>query len=608
MMQTMRENTKWIMLAVAIAFVALMVFQWGMDLTGRSGAQFAGGELGRVNGDPVSYEEYNAVYRNLYDQQQQYTSGPIGSAFNRQIEDAAWNQIVMQHLVTQELRRRGIVVTDDEIRQAALYQPPPEFQTSPLFQTDGQFDLTKYHQYMSSPTIDTNFLLQLETYYREEIPRTKLFLQQTAGTFVTDEELWQMWRDARDSVTVKYLVFDPQVFVPAEGVSVSDAEIAAYYQEHRTDFLRPARATVRYVFIDRRPIASDTAATLERVEQVRNQILGGADFGEVAQAESADSITAVEGGKLTIQRNQTVAEFDEAAFSQAIGEVGEPVLSPFGYHIIRVDSRSGDEAELRHILIPIELAIEREDRMLDLADSLDILAETLTLDQIGRDLGLEIEQTDLFPGLAFLPVVGEIADGADWAFHEALPGEVSQVFDTQTAYYALELVDREEERTMTLEEATQTVRSELANREKIERTMGIAREAVDRLRAGQSLEEVALDYGLEVQEAGPFTRNDYVPGIGSMNAAIGTAFGLRPGQTSGAVESERSIYIIRTESREDADRAAWEQQKAEQRLQVIQALAQQRWEEYLVGLRENANVVDNREMLARQAAAQSATY
>jgi hypothetical protein len=50
MMRQMRENTKWIMLITALAFVALMVFEWGMDMTGRSGA-VAGGDIGRVNGE-----------------------------------------------------------------------------------------------------------------------------------------------------------------------------------------------------------------------------------------------------------------------------------------------------------------------------------------------------------------------------------------------------------------------------------------------------------------------------------------------------------------------------------------------------------------------------
>jgi parvulin-like peptidyl-prolyl isomerase len=130
--------------------------------------------------------------------------------------------------------------------------------------------------------------------------------------------------------------------------------------------------------------------------------------------------------------------------------------------------------------------------------------------------------------------------------------------------------------------------------------MEMAREAVDRIRAGQSMEETARAYNLEAVDAGPFTRADFVPGLGRMNAAIGTAFGLRPGETSGAVRSDQTVYIVRTLSRTDADRAAWEAQKENQRRSVVQSLAQQRWDQYLDALRKSAKVVDKRDELQEQ--------
>ena len=75
MMRQMRDNMKVIMLVTAGGFVALMVFGWGMDITGRSSAAATGGELGRVNGEPITYEEWNLVYRNLYEQQQRQNPG-----------------------------------------------------------------------------------------------------------------------------------------------------------------------------------------------------------------------------------------------------------------------------------------------------------------------------------------------------------------------------------------------------------------------------------------------------------------------------------------------------------------------------------------------------
>jgi parvulin-like peptidyl-prolyl isomerase len=597
----MRANTKWIMLATAIAFVALMVFEWGMDLTGQSSAPFSGGEIGSVNGDGISYNEYNAVYRNLYDQQQQFVDGPIGTAMNKQIEDAAFEQVVMQHLIWQELESRGIVVTDDEIRQAARFEPPPEMQSSPLFLTDGQFDLNKYHGYLSSPAVDPMLLRQLEAYYRDAIPRSKLYFQTTAGYHVPDDELWRMWRDSRDAVTVRYLAFDPASRVEDASVTISEEEISRYYREHRDEFLRPARASVKYIVIDRTPDAADSATALIRIRELRAEIAGGTDFAEVAARESADSVSAAEGGRIEIVRGQTVPAFDQAAFSQRIGELGEPVLSEYGYHLIRAESRSGDSATVRHILVPVALTPENEDRLLDTADSLDVLTETLNLETAASQLGLEVGDAELVPGLGFVPGIGLAEDGTTWAFDDAEIGAVSQLFETSSVYYAFELVNSEEERSLTQQEATETIRAALTMEKKIDQVLGTARQAVDRIRAGESMETVAAAYGIEVEEAGPFTRSDFVPGLGRMNPAIGTAFGLRPGETSGVVESDTGLFILHVVSREDADRAAWEAQRDEQRQRATQALAEQRWNQYMAAIREQARVADNRKELLQAA-------
>ncbi len=372
MMQTLRNNTKWIMLATALAFVALMVFQWGMDLTGRSGSQFSGGEIGRVNGEPILYEEFNAVYRNIYDQQQQFSKEPVGNAMQRQIEDAAWDQVLMQHLISQELKRRGIVVTDDEVRAAARYEPPPEFRNDPMFKgPDGQFDITRYHQYLSSAAVSPELLVQLEAYYRDAIPRSKLFYQQTAGFYVPDDQLWQIWRDTHDAVTIRYVAFDPATLVSDASVTITDPELHDYYVKNRDSFVSPTQATVKYVALDRRPDAADSAATLARVREVRAELAGGADFAEVATRESADSVSAANGGLLTIHKGETAPSFEEAAFSQPIGRIGEPVLTQFGYHIVQTESRAADSATVRHILIPVSLTTDHEDSLLDQVDSLE---------------------------------------------------------------------------------------------------------------------------------------------------------------------------------------------------------------------------------------------
>ncbi|MEX0893177.1 MAG: peptidyl-prolyl cis-trans isomerase [Gemmatimonadota bacterium] len=604
MMRQMRDNTKWIMLITALAFAALMMFEWGMDASGRSGTQMTGGEVGRVNRQSVSYEEYINTYQSLYQQQQASYPGPIPSALNKQIEDAAWEQVVMQKLVASELARRGIRVTEREIVEAARYAPPPELAQQELFLTNGQFDLDKYHQFLASPAVDEQFLQGLEAYYRDILPRSKLYYQATAGAYVPDDELWRMWRDNRETATASFLSFDPEAMVPDDAVSVSDAEVRAYYQEHQDDFEQPARATVRLVTMNRLPTAEDTAAVRERARELREQILAGRDFGEVAAVESADDATAVEGGQMSVVRGAgTAPAFEEAAFAQPPGQVGEPVQTEDGFHLIQVDSRTGDTAQVAHILLPLERTRESENRLFARADSLEELTTDGNLQAAARRLGLEVRTTEVTPALPFVPGIGEAGEGLDWAFEEAETGEVSPVFETPSAYYALELVSRTEAGIQPLEQATPIIRAAVRADKKLARARDQVRERVDRIRAGETLEQVAAETGRQVQTAGPFTRAEFVPGLGRLNPAIGTAFGLPEGATSGVVEADRRLFILRVEERTTADREAWEEQKEMQRQQVAQALTQQRWEQFLGALRESADVVDLRAELERQNAA-----
>src|SRR5690606_20185021 len=406
-----------------------------------------------------------------------------------------------------ELRRRGIQVTETEIRQAARFSPPPEFLENELFHTDGQFDLAKYHQFLASPAADEQLLLQLEAYYRDVIPRAKLFQQVVAGIYVPDSELWRLWRDREERVRIRYLVLDPARLVADTDVSVTQQEIEAYYKANKDEFRQNARASVRMAVLEKTVSAEDSAAALARVEALREEILAGGDFEEIARRESADPGSAAQGGDLgTFSRGQMVEPFDEAVFSLPIGRVSEPVLTQFGYHLIRVESRNGDEARARHILIPIELSPESEDRLLAHADSLELLGETMTLDAAAAQLGLTVRPTELVDGFAFVPGVGPADDAIDWAMNEARPGDVSTVFETPPAFYMVELVELVPASVIPLEEASASIRATLEHQKKLERTRQIARDYVDEIRQGRSLDEVAAAHELEVAEAGPFSR------------------------------------------------------------------------------------------------------
>lgn len=592
MMRQMRENTKWIMLVTALAFVALMVFEWGMDATGRTAGGV--GEIGRVNGSPVMHETYQSAYRQLYDQAQASQEQPLTSQDVRNLEDAAFDQVVNQLLIQEELKRRGIEVSADEIRQAARFNPPPEVRQ--IFQGADGFDLQQYQQYLASPNADPQILQYIEAYFRDRIPRAKLLRQISSGLYLTDQELWQRWKDQNETVEVRYVAMDPSARIPDSEVQLSDEELETYYEENQEEFEVPARATLKAVVLPKTPTPGDTAASRDRAERVADELREGADWGEVAAIESDDDATASEGGDLgVVTPGQMVPAFDSAAFGGPVGEIQGPVRTNYGWHILEVQERwDRDSAQARHVLVSIARTDSSEIHLLTMADSLEDLGERVTLAEAARILDEELIDARITEDFAVIPGAGQVGEAADWAFEEASPGDVSPVFESSQAFYAVELVESSPAGVLPFEEARGPIREILVARKKLARAEEEAAELVDRVRSGTPLPDVAADAGLQVGSAGPFARNDFVPGIGRQNAAVGAAFGLDVGEVSEPIATENNVFVLEKLSQTPADSAQWIRQREAQREQVMSRMQQQRLQDWLAGMRASARIVDRR--------------
>lgn len=593
MMRQMRDATKPIMIAAALAFVGLMVFEWGADITGQSAGGL--GNVGSVNGERVSYEEYMATYQSLYRQIQATQAEPITSQQNREIEDQAWEEIVLAILIEQELRSRGITVTDEEIARMAPVAPPPQYVNAPAFQgADGNFDLGLYRNWLSMAGPEQ--LLELEAVYRSILPRELLFRQLQTGKFVSDAELWQSYRDANEQVNVRYLALDPRSRYMDRGLVPSDAEIAAYYEENRDEFLIPAEVDLVAVVIDKTLTEADSAAVEARAAALLGEIAAGADFAEIARSESSDAVSAVEGGELGVFGAGTmVGPFDSAVFEAPVGEVVGPVRTSFGLHLIEVTERWGaDSVSARHVLIPFELPDSSAMALFELADSLEDLASSMSLAEAAAATGLATASATMRTNFTFISGIGQALEGSDWAFEEAEPGDVSPVFETDQVFYALELTERRPERYLPFEQARAAVSATLAFEMQLEAAVDEGEGLVARLAAGEALESMAAEAGVELVETGPFTRNENVEGFGRWNAATGAAFGLDPGETSGVVSTPTNVYIIEQLGFVPADSAAWLTQLPEQRAAEIAFAEQTAWSDWINALREAADVVDRR--------------
>ena len=132
-----------------------------------------------------------------------------------------------------------------------------------------------------------------------------------------------------------------------ETTKPDDAALNAYYNEHKGEY---EKIKARHILIrvkgapmppngDKPELSEDEGKA--KADAIVKRIAGGEDFAAIAKAESDDTGSGSQGGDLgEFGKGMMVPPFEQAAFSQKIGEVGAPVRSPFGFHIIQVQSHA----------------------------------------------------------------------------------------------------------------------------------------------------------------------------------------------------------------------------------------------------------------------------
>jgi len=610
-LRALRSHAKWVFfLLVVIPFVAWGVFRGASGLNEMGGA--GGDVVLSVNGHKVHAPEFQRRSQNateLYRQQTGTTS--LTKEDEQQIQDQVTNQLIQEILLQQEYGRLGIRVSDEEIIDAARTSPPPEVTNDPQFKTDGQFDIRKWQQFLQSGA-DRNTLAQIEAIYRDRIPQIKLAQYITSDVYVSDAKLWRMYKDAHDSVSVAVLPVWP--YLITDSIAVGDAELQSYVDKHADDFKRPAMAFVQFIAIPRMPTTADSAAARARLAKVRAELARGVKFEDVARRESTDTVSGKQGGDLGwVRRDEPTfdPEFMAGLKGLAPGRVSAPVLSQFGYHLIRVDAAKGDSLKVRHILVAVDLLPDHLDAVEARVDSVERLAADQTngalLDTAAHRFNLPVAPVyRIVDGERLTLGRYQIPDVGVWAF-QAHVGETSPVVEAKPAYYVFRLDSLVSEGVPPLGD----VREQVLRLVKLEKQKQISRRRADSLAAAlrdtPNLPAIGTARGLPVQRFGPFTRLKPPSYLASEPLAVGAAFGLRVGERSGVIVGLRGDFIVESLGRKMADSSAWVKQKDAQRAQILNAVRQARIQQYVDGLRARAKIVDRRKEIFRtQASADAA--
>src|SRR5271157_842506 len=325
------------------------------------------------SGVVVSQEHVATVARRQAQQNPQYLESP---GIMRIIEMQAGQQQVQQQILLIEADKLGITASRSEERRF-LHQG----QFGEVLFPNGQFIGTESYTAIITGRFNMS-VPEFEQEIQQEIIIIRLRSLITAGVTVSDADVREAYRQQNITIKFDYAVISAEDLRKTINPSDSDLEayfkrnaaryasavpeqrkityfaitrdklttgltqptqqeIQQYYNAHLSEYSVPEQARSRHILI-RVPPGADAkadAAAKEKAESLLRQILGGANFADLARKFSEDPGSKSMGGDLGFaRRGAMVPEFDNAIFTQKIGDT-RIVKTQFGYHLVQVEER-----------------------------------------------------------------------------------------------------------------------------------------------------------------------------------------------------------------------------------------------------------------------------
>jgi len=508
----------------------------------------------RISGTELS-RETELLNRRL----QELTRGGAIPGFD--LRTQALNALVESALIRHEADRLGLDVTEQEL--VATITSMPELQRDGRFDREllervldvqrdrGEFEaevrqsiLARRFRSLVTDGVQTS-PAEVEAEYRGQNDQVSLqYVRLTAtdagkDAVLSPEDLEKYRTEHQDryvgppTTRARYAAFRPTDY--QELAAPSPAQIDEFYQAYRMDrFTKPEEVQARHILVRVAPDAKEDerAAARKKVEDLRARVTGGEDFAEVAKASSDDPGSAARGGDLgSFPRGRMTPTFEQAAFALAPGTVSEIVETPFGFHVIKVETHDpGGVQELAAVRDQIVTELSRQ-RGLDLARSeadqvrRAVVGGKTLADAAGPKHPLTetepFSETGIVSGIGRAPAFTKAAFALD-------DGQVSDLIEENDVVYILQPFDRQGPALPPLDAIRARVEADAR------RDLGAAKakEQAEALLAKArqiGLDAAAKEANVPVQTTELFARRaGSVPSLGAAPELLDAAFALTP--------------------------------------------------------------------------------
>ncbi|MEC7918934.1 MAG: peptidylprolyl isomerase [Candidatus Neomarinimicrobiota bacterium] len=613
----MRSRMQVVMWTILVLFVISMAIGGlvGGASIGDIFGQQNGNHIGSLNGKPILYEDFNRLVNAEVTRLQSQSTQDISDEDREYIRAVVWERIIQDLLIQEQIEENNIVISDEEVLYQLKNNPPAFLQGSAAFQTDGRFDLEKYMDAILNPgQLDWR---PIEEFMRDiYLPNYKLQQLVVNSASASEQDIIDSYRKRFVNYRIEILHITDKVL---DGASKdffdsmmsgrpTEQELTEIYKKNIEDYKQPEMRYMKYV---KWPIVSSYNDSLRiklEAENLMYRIKQGENFADIANAYTEDPSNNIvgsdvlKGGMLGwFGKGQMVSEFDKAAFETNKGDLVGPVLTNFGYHVIKINDKrtledGTEQVNASHILLSISPGKDTESDLRDMASIFSLDAQESGFAELADSLGMVIgDASGVQKESIFIQDIGVARDAVRFAFNSNL-GDISDVVSNDNYALIFYLDSISEEETMSFDSVKEELEVEYLAAAKKENIKNIAQEISKDFNDGAvSLSDISKDnpdFEYVSEDSGNLVGS--FESIGKSNYLAGALLNANANDTFGPLPTIRGQAFIKVLEIDEINESDFEEKKESLKFSLIIQRQNLIWGHWLQALRDESDIEDYR--------------